>query len=120
VLSASVAKIPQTRLEVQSERELHDSRIPGTGDPSKVARGHVCVGVSKVGSVESIKHLPAELEVDLFGERESLHQSHIQNGVTWSAQKIPGRVPKSPFSVLSESSPVEVFDDQLGPRTPGV
>src|SRR5690554_4535704 len=69
VLSASVAKIPQTRLEVQSERELHDSRIPGTGDPSKVARGHVCVGVSKVGSVESIKHLPAELEVDLFGER---------------------------------------------------
>ena len=54
------------RLVIQPQCEQHFSHIAGVGYQAKGSAADIGVWIAEIRPVESVEHLPAELEPDLF------------------------------------------------------
>src|SRR5258708_15248908 len=78
-----------TRVIFTSEHELQPElqlpRISGRQDLARGRRAKTCIGRSKVDVVQSVEHLPAELQILFLGELKVLGQVAVKGGESGSS-----------------------------------
>src|SRR5437667_428936 len=79
----SMPVIFKSEHELQSELQL--SRISCRQDLARGWRGKTCIGRSEVDVVQSVEHLPAELQILFLGELEILGQVAVESRESWSS-----------------------------------
>src|SRR5262245_40091142 len=69
-----------TASKLHLQPELHDARIDAhRADPSERARaGVIAAGICKIGVIEDVKDLPAEIQVGLLTKSGALDESHVE------------------------------------------
>src|SRR5881628_3626514 len=79
-------------LVIQPQCEQHFSHVAGVGYQTKGSAADICVRIAEIRPVESVEHLPAELQLGAFFQSKVLGQDSVPGLRPGSRQDVARRI----------------------------